>query len=59
MAEFAKLLDIAKSSCGEVRSMYCKAEDLGYVPVAGATWRREKAKQIAAGIASLGGHLDT
>ena len=56
-ADFARFLDIAKSSCGEVRSMYYTAEDLGYVPAARATQRREKAKQIAAGIASLRDHL--
>src|SRR6185312_15274158 len=29
--DFARFLDIAKGSCGEVRSMYFAAEDLGYI----------------------------
>ena len=29
--EFARFLDVARGSCGEVRSMYYAAEDLGYV----------------------------
>lgn len=56
-ADFARLLDIAKGSCGEVRSMYYPAEDLGYVPAAISGRRREKAKQMSAGIASLISHL--
>ncbi len=55
--EFARFLDIAKGSCGEVRSMYYAAEDLGYVKPDIAVTRRDKAKQIAGGIASLSGHL--
>ncbi len=55
--EFARFLDIAKGSCGEVRSMYYAAEDLGYVKPDIAVTRRNKAKQIAGGIASLSGHL--
>ena len=43
-ADFASFLDFAKGSCGEVRSMYYPAEDLGYVPAAVANQRREKAK---------------
>ena len=46
--EFARFLDIAKASCGEVRSMYYAAEDLGYVPVQAAEERREKARQVSA-----------
>jgi len=30
-AEFARFLDMAKGSCGEVRSLYHTAEDLDYV----------------------------
>jgi four helix bundle protein len=30
-ADFARFLDIAKGSCGEVRSMTYIAEDLGYM----------------------------
>ena len=55
--EFARYLDIAKASCGEVRSMYYAAVDLGYVTQELAESRRNKTKQIAAGISSLIGHL--
>ena len=56
-AEFARYLDISKGSCGEVRSMYYTAEDLSYVTAELAEVRRNKIRQIAAGIASLAGHL--
>ena len=56
-ADFARFLDLAKGSCGEVRSMYYTAEDLGYVDSTTAEARRSKAKQISAGIASLAKHL--
>lgn len=55
--EFARFLEIAKGSCGEVRSMYYTAEDLAYVPNDIAIQRREVTKQISAGIASLRAHL--
>lgn len=55
--EFARFLDISKGSCGEVRSMYYTAEDLGYVTSEVAETRRNESKRIAAGIASLTGHL--
>ena len=55
--DFARFLDIAKGSCAEVRSMYWPAEDLGYVAPDMSKQRRDKAKQIAAGIASLARHL--
>jgi len=55
--EFARFLDIAKGSCGEVRSMYYSAEDLGYVDSATANKRRSKAKKISAGISSLTAYL--
>ena len=56
-AEFARYLDIAKGSCGEVRSMYYTGEDLQYVTIEIAEVRRNKARQIAAGITSLAAHL--
>ena len=55
--DFARFLDVAKGSCGEVRSMYYTAEDLGYVDSAIAEKRRSKARQISAGIAALASHL--
>ena len=55
--EFARFLDVARRSCGEVRSMYYAAEDLGYVNSDVANTRRSKARQISAGIASLASHL--
>ncbi len=55
--EFARFLDISKGSCGEVRSMYYAAEDLGYVTSEVAETRRNESKRISAGIASLTGHL--
>jgi len=56
-ADFARFLDVAKGSCGEVRSMYYTAEDLGYIDSVTAEARRSKARQISAGIASLTSHL--
>lgn len=58
-AEFARFLDIAKGSCGEVRSLYYTAEDLRYVASTIAEARRSRARQISAGIASLALHLRT
>ena len=55
--EFARFLEISKGSCGEVRSMYYPGEDLCYVTHDIANQRREFAKQISAGIASLMNHL--
>ena len=55
--DFARFLDVAKGSCGEVRSMYYTAEDLGYIDSVTAETRRSKARQISAGIASLTSHL--
>ena len=56
-ADFARFLDFAKGSCGEVRSMYYPAEDLGYIASSIAAQRREKTRQLAAGIFSLRSHL--
>ena len=55
--EFARFLDIAKGSAGEVRSMYYAAEDLGYVGCEDAILRREFAKSISRGIGSLENYL--
>ena len=52
-AEFRRFVLIAKGSCGEVRSMYYAAEDLGYVTAEIALDRRERAVRISKGIASL------
>ena len=52
-ADYARFLDIAKGSCGEVRSMYYTAEDLEYVTKDIANNRRERAVKISKGIASL------
>jgi four helix bundle protein len=51
--EFRRFLDIAKSSCAEVRSMYYTAEYLEYVSSETANMRREFSKQLSAGIASM------
>jgi four helix bundle protein len=56
-AEFARFLDMAKGSCGEVRSLYHAAEDLRYADATTADARRVKTRQIAAGIAALTSHL--
>ncbi len=58
-AEFARFLDMAKGSCGEVRSLYYAAEDLGYADATTADARRSRARQISGGIASLALHLRT
>lgn len=52
-ADFAHFLDIAKGSCGEVRSMYYTAEDLNYVSASVASDRRQRATRISQGIASF------
>ena len=48
--DFAHFLIIAKSSCGEVRSMLYLAEDLGYVRKEQSIARRLKAKQLSRSI---------
>jgi four helix bundle protein len=51
--EFHRFLDIAKGSCGEVRSMYYIAEDLNYLTQSVAVERRTRCLRISAGIAGL------
>ncbi len=55
--DFAKFLDYAKGSCGEVRSMYYVAEDEDYMASTTANERRELTKKISRGIAALTKHL--
>ena len=55
--DFARFLDLAKGSCGEVRSLYYAAEDLWYVVPENAEARRSRARKISSGIASLTEHL--
>lgn len=55
--EFARFLNIAKGSAGEVRSMYYAAEDLEYISKEQAKERREFAEGISKGIGSLEGYL--
>ena len=57
--EFARFLEIAKGSCGEVRSMYYAAEDLSYLTAPPAAQCRDSLRQLGAGIASLRTHLRT
>ena len=56
-ADFARFLDIAKGSCGEVRSMYYTAMDFTYVSDETVRTRQEQARSIAAGTGSLLKHL--
>ncbi len=55
--DFAHFLDLAKGSCGEVRSMLYLAEDLSYVTPDEALLLREKAEQLSRGIAAFTNHL--
>lgn len=57
-ADFARFLGVSKASCGEVRSMYYIAEDLGYIASQLADVRRAKARHISAGLAKLMSHLN-
>jgi len=52
-ADKARFFDIANGSSGEVRSMYYPAADLGYLSAELAHDRREKARKISKGIATL------
>jgi four helix bundle protein len=55
--DFAHFLDLAKGSCGEVRSMLYVAEDLEYLTSQDAALLRERAEKLSSGIATLANHL--
>lgn len=55
--DFAHFLDLAKGSCGEVRSMLYVAEDLLYLSPTEALQLREKAEKLSRGIAAFTNHL--
>jgi four helix bundle protein len=55
--ERARFVEIAKGSCGEVRSLYYAGVDLGYVALPCAEERWALGKQLSAGLASLAEHL--
>ena len=55
--DFARFLDIAKASCGEVRSMLYLAEDLKYIDSMESKELRDKAVSISKGISALSKHL--
>jgi len=51
--EFHQFLNIAKGSCGELKSMYYLAEDIQYINSALAEERRASANQLMNGIGKL------
>lgn len=51
--EFYHFLNIAKASCGELKSMYYIAEDIGYIEEEVAIKRRNEANRIMNGIGKL------
>ncbi len=55
--DFAHFLDLAKGSCGEVRSMLYVAEDLLYLTTENALLLREQAEKLSRGIAAFTNHL--
>jgi four helix bundle protein len=55
--DFARFLDIAKGSNGEIRSMLYLAEDRGYLSTAVAEQMRNFSEDISRGIESLAKHL--
>jgi len=55
--DFAHFLDLAKGSCGEVRSMLYVAEDLKYLTGEQATHLRGEAEKMSRGIAAFTKHL--
>ena len=55
--DFAHFLDLAKGSCGEVRSMFYVAEDLAYLTPERASEMRNAAEKLSKGIAAFTNHL--
>lgn len=56
-ADFAKFLDIAKGSNGELRSMLYLAEDLEYVTADAAETLRQFSEQLSRAIQTLSNYL--
>jgi len=56
-ADFARFLDIAKGSAGEVRSMYHLAEKLNFIDSSIALQRREQSKSISKQLAGFAKYL--
>lgn len=56
-ADFARFLDIAKGSNGEVRSMLYLAEDRRYLPIETAVTMRKFSENLSRAIESLSRHL--
>ena len=55
--EFHQFLNIAKASCGELKSMYYLAEDIGYVNASIVKERRMAANQLMKGIGKFMAYL--
>jgi len=56
-SDFARLLDVAKGSAGEVRSMLYVAEDLRYIESQKAQELRDAVRSVSRGTAALMTHL--
>ena len=55
--DFARFLDMAKASAGEVRSMLYLASDLNYLAPEKANSLKEQSEKISKGISALSKHL--
>lgn len=55
--DFARFLDIAKGSNGEVRSMLYLAEDRNYIPFEQAEQMKSFSENLSRGIETLAKHL--